>query len=198
MCSPAIRSTRSIEHVHPAVLLASLQRSVPPCTTQRFHREWEARADVWRRVAMDPKLLRTLSELQARSGSDRGIQWEVHVQPVCLAWWLLRYLPFAYTVHLPQLLSGQRPMAIHGHPLSQGGVTSKSLGRAHSGSTTLNRSGRPFAMRCCKGCKMLEKNCRVSTSTMTSVRSCSSRFVSWTSTTSHVLSWASCRRTCRR
>src|SRR5947208_8543115 len=135
---------------------------------------------------MDPKLLRTLSELQARSGSDRGIQWEVYVQPVCLARWLLRYLPFAYTVHLPQLLSGQRPMAIHGHPLSQGGVTSKSLGRAHSGSTTLNCSGRPFARRSCRGYKMCEKNSEARTSTMTSVRSCWTRFARWTRTTSHV------------
>ena len=147
---------------------------------------------------MDPKFLRALSELQARSGGGRRIQWEVHVQPVRPTWWLLCHLPFIHPVHLPQLLSGQHPMAIHGHPLSKGGVISKSQGKAHSGSTTLNRSGRPFTTRFCKGYKMLVKSCRVNTSTMTSVRYCSSRFVSWTSTTPRAPSWALCRHRCRR
>src|SRR5258708_26226569 len=121
-------------------------------------------------MAMDAKLLRALSELQARSGGGRRIQWEVHVQPVRPAWWLLRHLPFTHPVHLPQLLSDQRPMAIHGHPLSEGGVTSNGRDRAHLGSTTLNRSARQCPTGGGKGYNIREKNSRVSTSTIKQVR----------------------------
>src|SRR6266581_2459013 len=76
---------------------------------------------------MDPKLLCALSELQAGAGGDRRIQWKVHVQPVRPARRLLRYLPFTYAVHLPQLLSCQCPMAIHGYPTCKGGVISTNI-----------------------------------------------------------------------
>src|SRR6266700_6071773 len=141
---------------------------------------------------MDPKLLCALSELQAGAGGDRRIQWKVHVQPVRPARRLLRYLPFTYAVHLPQLLSCQRPMAIHGHPTRKGGVISTSMGRANSSSMTSNRSSKLFATRCCKDCKTREKNCPVSTFMMTPDRACSSKSVHWTSTTPHVPSSALC------
>src|SRR6266581_2459014 len=141
---------------------------------------------------MDPKLLCALSELQAGAGGDRRIQWKVHVQPVRPARRLLRYLPFTYAVHLPQLLSCQCPMAIHGHPTRKGGVTSTTIGRAHSSSMTSNRSATLFATRCCRGCKTREKNCPVSTFMMTQDRACSSKSVHWTSTTPHGPSSALC------
>ena len=49
-----------------------------------------------------------------------------------------------------------------------------------------------------QGLQDSRKNCQVSTSTMTSVHSCSSRFVNWTSTTPRAPSSASCKRTCMR
>src|SRR5438034_86570 len=54
---------------------------------------------------MDSKLLRALSELQARSRGYRGIQWELHVQRVRPARWLVRHLPVAYSVHVPSTAS---------------------------------------------------------------------------------------------
>src|SRR6266704_1744543 len=126
---------------------------------------------------MDPKLLCALSELQAGAGGDRRIQWKVHVQPVRPARRLLRYLPFTYAVHLPQLLSCQCQLEIHGHPTRNGGVTSTTIGRAHSSSMTSNRSATLFATRCCRGCKTREKNCPVSTFMMTQDRACSSKSV---------------------
>src|SRR5712691_9278296 len=141
---------------------------------------------------MDPKILRALSELQAGAGGDRGIQWKVHVQPVRPARRLLHYLPFTYAVHLPQLLSCQCPMAIHGYPTCKGGVISTSISRAHLSSMTSNRSATLFATRCCRGCKTRAKNCPVSTFMMIPDRAYSSKSVHWTSTTPHGPSSALC------
>src|SRR5260370_16936386 len=107
---------------------------------------------------MDAKLLRALSELQARSGGGRGIQWEVYVQPVRPAWWLQRHLSFTYPLHLPQLLSGQRPMAIHGHSLSEGGVTSITRAQPHSRSPPFTPTPRPFSPRSTKASNMPPNN----------------------------------------
>ena len=69
-------------------------------------------ADVRRCLGVDRKRLFGLSGIQAGIRRARGIQRQVHVQPVCITRRLLRHSAFSSSGQLPKLLSTRGALAV--------------------------------------------------------------------------------------
>src|SRR5207244_8052208 len=67
----------------------------------------------WRRLGMDAQLLLALSWLPRRARRTRGIQRQIHVQPIRLARRLLRNFAIAYPHHLSEFFPTRKTLAIH-------------------------------------------------------------------------------------
>src|SRR5690606_33583116 len=74
-------------------------------------------------LGVDIELVQPLPGVQARAWSGRGVQWQVHVQPVRAPWGELRYLVESYSPDLPELLPAGRELAVHRGAVGAGSVS---------------------------------------------------------------------------
>src|SRR5438105_14722141 len=63
---------------------------------------------------MDAERVLPLPWLPRRAWRARGVQRQVHVQSVCLAWGLLRDVAHAHPQDISKLFSARKTLAIHG------------------------------------------------------------------------------------
>src|SRR5690242_8630461 len=67
---------------------------------------------------MDPQLVFAVPGVSGGAGRARRVQWQVHVQSICIARRVLRHVADAHSQNLSEFLSTRKTVAIHGDPFS--------------------------------------------------------------------------------
>src|SRR5438034_2320427 len=81
----------------------------------RFERAWKDFADVRRSLAMDIQRIPGVPGIPCPARATRGIQWQVHERPICVAGRLLRHTADAHSRQLSKLLPTRKTLAVHRH-----------------------------------------------------------------------------------